>query len=108
MSAVTPRVTRAFFRSSILETKCWWAHKGRNTVVISMTYDDDGTVFNPSGTEKTEKIVPSVLLDFDHQLQGRLAGETVANSAFTQPKERLMSVREAWFGSMPTTLDLIM
>jgi hypothetical protein len=38
----------------------WWAHKDSNTIDTSITYVDDGTVFDPSGTAKTQKIVPSI------------------------------------------------
>jgi hypothetical protein len=34
----------------------WWARKGSKTIVISMPYADDGTVFIPSGTAKTKKL----------------------------------------------------
>jgi hypothetical protein len=60
MSAVTPRVTPSVFSIIEFEAKCWWAHKGRNTIVISMRYAFDGTGFDPSGTAKTQKIAPSI------------------------------------------------
>jgi hypothetical protein len=34
--------------------------KGDHNIAISMAYADDGTVLNPSGSEKTRRIVPSV------------------------------------------------
>jgi hypothetical protein len=56
MFAVTPSVFSVFD----FEGNSWWAHKGSNNIVISMPYADDGAGFSPSGTAKTEKIVPSL------------------------------------------------